>query len=208
MFAAGSDTTAHSVSFVLLLLAMFPEHQEEARREVLDLFEKIRNNGATRIERHFLHELTYLDRIINECLRLYPPTPLIARELTGPVALKSGIILPRGTTIGVGIHSVQRDKVIWGADADQFNPGRFKAENLKEIKNFSYSFIAFAGGERNCVGLKFARYSIKMMLMKVLRDFVLETDEKYDEIECEVNVLAKKVNGWNVRFIKRKDVDM
>lgn len=204
MFGAGSDTTAHGISFILLLLAMFPEHQEEARHEALGLFKKIKDNGETRVERHYLHELTYLDRIINECLRLYPPTPLIARELTGPIKLKNGIILPQGTTIGIGIHSVQRDKKIWGEDADLFNPDRFSPENLKDIKNFSYSFIPFAAGERNCVGLKFARYSMKMMLMKILRDFVLETDEEFDKIECEVHVLAKKVNGWNVRFRKRK----
>lgn len=203
MFAAGSDTTAHAMSFILLLLAMYPEHQENAREEVLKLFQKMKENDDDSIARHYLHELSYLDRVINECLRLYPPTPLIARELIGPVKLKSGIILPRGTTIGVGIHSVQRDKKIWGKDADEFNPDRFLPENLKSIKNFSYSFIPFAAGDRNCVGLKFARYSMKMMLMKVLRDFVLETDEEFEKIECEVHVLAKKVGGWNVRFRKR-----
>lgn len=208
MFAAGSDTTAHSLSFILLLLAMHPEYQNEARLEVLELLQRLKDTSATHIERHHLHELTYLDRIINECLRLYPPTPLIARELTGPVTLKSGITLPRGTTIGIGIHSVQRDKGIWGEDADQFNPQRFSADNLKDINNFSYSFIPFSAGSRNCVGLKFARLSMKMILMKILRDFVLETDEKFDEIECEVHVLAKKVNGWNVRFRKRNEVDL
>ncbi|XP_063705861.1 cytochrome P450 4g15-like [Culicoides brevitarsis] len=203
MFAAGSDTTAHTISFILLLLAMFPEHQKAAREEVLELFQRLEDTKST-IKRHHLHDLPILDMIIQESLRLFPPTPFIARQLDGPVTLKSGIVLPKNTHIGVGIYSAHRNREVWGEDADKFRPERFSIENLQKIKNFSYSFIPFAAGERNCIGLKFARYSMKMMLMKILRDFEVETDEKFEEIECEVNVLAKKVNGWNVRFRKRE----
>uniref|UniRef100_A0A336LPX2 CSON000639 protein n=1 Tax=Culicoides sonorensis TaxID=179676 RepID=A0A336LPX2_CULSO len=83
MFAAGSDTTAHAVSFILLIIAMFPEHQKLVHKEISELLEKINANDEGCIEKLHLHELKYLDRVINECLRLYPPTPLIARELSG-----------------------------------------------------------------------------------------------------------------------------
>lgn len=203
MFSAGADTSAHAMSFALLLIAMFPEVQEKMYQEIIRYQEILQKEEIPYIRRQDLNMLTYMDQVLNESLRLFPPTPLNARELSGPIKLSNGIILPTGTTIGIGIHGVQRSKKIWGPDAEKFDPQRFSSENLKLLDNFAYSFIPFAAGTRNCIGLKFARYSMKTVIWKVIQYYKLETNEKFEDIKCEVSVLAKKVGGWKIAFIKR-----
>lgn len=59
-------------------------------------------------------------------------------------------IVPSGTELIIGMFNMQRNKDVWGPNADQFNPDHFQFESFKE--KHSYSFIPFSAGPRNCIG--------------------------------------------------------
>lgn len=73
----GHDTTAAGSSFVLCMLGVYQDIQEKVMQELYDIFgDSDRQCTFTDVT-----EMKYLERVILETLRLYPPVPLIAREI-------------------------------------------------------------------------------------------------------------------------------
>lgn len=202
MIAAGADTTSHSLGFTVLLLAMFPEVQEKVFREVCAINEMIQGDDS-RMSIEACNRMTYTDQVIKESLRLFSSSTIIGRFTTGDVQLKTNnLVVPKNVYAVLGISMLHRDPNIWGPQADRFDPDNFTRENMSE--RHPHAFAAFSGGPRNCVGLKFANLSMKVMLFKLIKAYRLDTDEKFDDIKCEFHLLMKKVGGWNVKLHPRK----
>jgi cytochrome P450 len=203
MIAAGADTTSHSLAFTVLLLAMFPEVQEKVFQEITSIDESIEcDDGKINIEA--CNRMTYTGQVIKESLRLFTSSTIIGRYTTGDVKIKTnGLVIPSNVYLIIGISMLHRDPKHWGPVANEFNPENFSKENI--AKRHRHSFVAFSGGQRNCVGLKFANLSMKVMLFKLLKAYRLETDEKFEDIKCEFHLLMKKVGGWKIKLHKRQN---
>lgn len=80
----GHDTTTSAISYTLYLLARHPEIQERAFKEIRDV---IGDDKTKAISMRDLSELKYLECVIKESLRLYPPVPMIGRHLEEDVVL-------------------------------------------------------------------------------------------------------------------------
>lgn len=80
----GHDTTTSAISYTLYLLARHPEVQARAFQEIVDV---IGSDKAKPTTMRDLGELKYLECVIKESLRLYPPVPMIGRHLTEDVTL-------------------------------------------------------------------------------------------------------------------------
>lgn len=94
-------------------------------------------------------EMKYLERVILESLRLYPPVPIIARKINQDVQLLSqNYVLPAGCTVVIGTFKVHRREDIY-PNAEQFNPDNFLPERTQN--RHYYSFIPFSAGPRSCV---------------------------------------------------------
>lgn len=198
IIGGGADSSGHTICFVLLLLGMYPEVQKRVYEEIMSVEINLLLEYLTKSD---LNQLTYLEQVINETMRILPAVPMIARELNGPVVLTNGVVLPSGTTVGIGIRDTHRNKKVWGQNADQFNPDRFSTESKQN--RHPYSFIPFSGGPRNCIGLKLARFSARTILYKILLHYEVSTNQKLDELRCSMHPLAKLEGGWNIKLIKR-----
>lgn len=184
--AGGYDTTAQTTANCLLLLAMHPGVQDKVVEEIFQLFPSDDDNL---INFNSLNELKYLEQVIQETLRVAPTIPFFPREPAEDFEIKPGCVIPKGTVMVFNTFVLHRRKDIWGLDADKFNPDHFLPEHL--ATKHPYSYIPFSSGKRNCIGLKYAKISLKIILMKCLRTFKFHTKLNYDDIKFKGEVTLR-----------------
>jgi cytochrome P450 len=98
-------------------------------------------------ERARLLDETFLADVVAESLRLHPIVPLFYRTATESVTLKSGRTVEAGQHIGMEIGPANRDREVFGPDADLFVPGRAVPPGV-----YPYG-VAFGSGRHICYGL-------------------------------------------------------
>ncbi|KAJ7596328.1 cytochrome P450 [Mycena floridula] len=172
------DTTSSTLSRILFELANNPTAQDRIRDEIL---EKLNGNLTGRLEYEEISALPWLDAVIKETLRLYPPVPFVRRtavkERTIPFGRAEILTIPAGTTLFVGIAGANRLEDIWGEDAASWKPERWlpKARESKDeaaatsrLPGIYEGMLSFLGGGRSCIGYRFALIEMKIVLSVLL----------------------------------------
>ncbi|KAI0059752.1 cytochrome P450 [Artomyces pyxidatus] len=182
---AATDTTSTALSRILHLLALHQDVQEALRQELIAAHAAA---GDTELGYDELVELPYLEAICRETLRLYPPANFVYRmaradisvPLSQPLQTPGGalhsLFVPRGTTVMVAIGGVNRDPTIWGVDAAEWKPARWRAplpESVADarVPGVYSNTLTFLGGGRACIGFKFSQLEMKVALSQLLRAF-------------------------------------
>jgi len=163
MLIAGHDTSTALLSWALLMLGKHPEVYQQAQAEVDSVLSYHPVPTMAQIS-----ELRYLDRVVDETLRLYPPIHLGSRVPAVDVDFQ-GYTIPAGTRVMFSIYLTHRMRSIWD-DPLRFNPDRF----LPGVVRLPYSFLPFGGGPRNCIGAAFAQVEVKVVLARILQRYHLE----------------------------------
>jgi len=174
---AGQEATT-VLKFTSYHLAVDPRIQERLYQEIKTASDK---NGGD-LTPALIAKLPYVDAVVCEALRMYPPLIATNRVANEDYVLgNTGIVLEKGHAIHFPLFSVHRDPEYF-EDPDTFNPDRFMPENLDKIKDFS--FIPFGSGPRSCIGMRFAIIEAKIMLVKVVQNFeFLKTAKTLDKID-------------------------
>ncbi|KAK9393081.1 Cytochrome P450 3A24-like [Crotalus adamanteus] len=118
-----------------------------------------------------IQQMEYLDMVVNETFRLYPPGPLLDRVCKKTVEIH-GVTIPEGTVVIVPIFLLHRLPEYW-PEPGEFKPERFTKEN-KESRD-PYVFLPFGAGPRNCIAMRFALLVLKMGLVVALQRFRFQT---------------------------------
>lgn len=142
---AGNETSALTLSYTILLLAMYPEIQDR-------LYNELRSVYATQDEDttyEHLQKLPYLDMVLKEGMRMFPVAPFLVRTAIADTPI-SNCVIPKGAIIMLSVFNLHRRKDVWGDDAEEFNPEHFLPERQNERHPFC--FLPFSGGPRNCIG--------------------------------------------------------
>ncbi|KAG7455873.1 hypothetical protein MATL_G00245670 [Megalops atlanticus] len=193
---AGYETSSNTLAFVCYLLATHPECQERVQREVDDFF--ARHEAP---DYHNVQELKYLDMVISEALRLYPPGFRFAREVEQDCVV-NGQVLPKGATLEIPAGFLHYDPEHW-REPEKFIPERFTAE--AKAKRHPFAYLPFGAGPRSCVGMRLALLEIRMALVHVFRKFSIVTCSE-TKIPLELrsfSTLAPK-NGIFVKIVQRE----
>ncbi|XP_031638529.1 cytochrome P450 4d1-like [Contarinia nasturtii] len=169
----GHDTTTSGITFCLYNIAKHPEVQRKCFDEIATVFGSDTKEPTTISK---LNQLSYLELVIKETLRLFPSVPFIGRIAMQDIELTQNRIIPTGANVLVPIYTIQRNEKYF-EDADAFKPERFLAERTAE-KQSSFIYVPFSAGPRNCIGQKFAMYEIKSIVSKILRNFELTLTEE------------------------------
>lgn len=153
--------------FTLYELALNPEIQEQLRDEIRSGIEQ--NEG--KLSYDLLFGFKYLDMVVNESLRMYPPAFLITRTSTKDFVIpESEIRIEANTDININVLSIHRDPEYY-PDPLKFDPERFTPENIKSRKPFT--FIPFGDGPRKCIAGRFGMLQAKMGIVKIIQNFEL-----------------------------------
>ncbi|KAM9324685.1 uncharacterized protein PAF06_000763 [Gastrophryne carolinensis] len=193
----GHDTTASGISWALYCMAKYPEHQEKCREEIREVL-----GDRNFVQWEDLNKLPYTTMCLKESMRLYPPVPGVARELTSPITFCDGRSLPKGSQVLLSIFTINRCSSIW-EDPEVFDPLRFSPENSSH--RHSHAFLPFSAGSRNCIGQNFAMNEMKVALALTLQRFELHPDPDNDPLILPQLVL-RSLNGiyLNLKKINRK----
>ncbi|MEO6835330.1 MAG: cytochrome P450, partial [Candidatus Tumulicola sp.] len=146
LFMAGHETTANLLVWTWYLLARHPEI--DARMGVAAA-----NDDAD-----------FIDRVVRESLRLYPPAWVIGRESLREVTLVGGTVVPAATTVLISPLLLHRRAQSF-PDPERFDPDRWLAEPAP------FAYLPFGAGARRCIGHEFAAIEATIVLRAVARRF-------------------------------------
>lgn len=154
MFIAGNETTAITMTWLLYLLDRHPEIDARVCAELDAVLGDRRPTPAD------IHALEYSRRVVQEALRLYPPSWLIPRQAEQADDL-CGYAIPAGATVIVSQYVVHHDPTLWESP-DTFDPDRFLPERVAGRARHAY--MPFGGGPRLCIGNNFAMLEALVIL--------------------------------------------
>ncbi|GAB0100088.1 hypothetical protein DMENIID0001_160720 [Sergentomyia squamirostris] len=164
-FLAGFETSSTAMTFTLYELAKHPEIQATARKNVTDTLKK--HDGKFTYEAAM--EMSYLDQVINETMRKFPPLGSLTRRVTRDYQVPgTKFVLKKDIRVIIPIHSIHNDPEIF-PEPEKFDPERFSPENVKGRHNAA--FMPFGDGPRNCIGLRFGMMQVRVGLATILRSF-------------------------------------
>lgn len=197
MIIGGNETSALTVSFTLLAVAMHPEIQER----LLDELHSVYDSPTEDTSYEHIQQLSYLDCVVKEGMRLFPVVPFMVRCVGADTPI-SKCTIPKHAVVMLSVYNLHRNQETWGPDADEFNPDNFLPERVAE--RHAYSFIPFGGGPKNCVGFQYAMFSMKVMLSALLRQYRFSSNLKMADLDmrCELNL---KLNNKHMVKIERRD---
>ncbi|XP_015890088.3 cytochrome P450 CYP82D47-like [Ziziphus jujuba] len=166
LLLAGSDTTMVSLTWALSLLLNNPQELKKAQDELDIVVGKDRH-----VDESDIPNLIYLQAIVKETLRLYPPSPIILRAAMEDCTLSSGYFIPSGTRLMVNAWKIHHDQRVW-TSPHKFQPQRFLTTNKDiDMRGVNYELIPFGSGRRSCPGVSLALQVIHLALASFLHSF-------------------------------------
>lgn len=194
---AGQDTSAQTLNWTLFALAIHPDVQRKVHEELDKVF---RENTGGSVTKRDVANLTYLDRVLKETMRVFSIVPWVGRSLTEPLKIGKHTI-PEGCTCYVFMYSIHRDPAHY-KDPEVFDPDRFlRGEGSR---NHPFSYVPFSAGPRNCIGQKFAMLEVKVLLSKILRRFSVSSCDHRDDLLLDADMLLRTKTPINIRLHRRK----
>ncbi|KAG8884270.1 hypothetical protein FRB98_002543 [Tulasnella sp. 332] len=193
---AGHETTAHSLTFVLGLMALEPEEQE---RLCTHINEVLGERNPT-FEDHTRLDLVLA--VFYETLRLFPSAPLIPKisvkdqyfmvnsalsqeDMANPAVKdrkdkQKRLFVPSGSHVQISVVGLHYNPRYW-KDPYTFNPDRFLTSDWPKD-----AFLPFSSGSRACIGRKFAEVEAVLAITLIIRRFKVAVDStRFQEVTGE-----------------------
>ena len=156
-----------TLTWALSLLLNNTQKLKKAQEELDLIVGQDRN-----VDESDIQNLVYLQAIVKETLRLYPPSPLVGlRAATEDCTLSSGYQVRGGTRLVVNAWKIQRDDRVW-PNPNEFEPERFLTSHKDvDLRGKSFEMVVFGGGRRSCPGVSLALRMVHLALARFLHGF-------------------------------------
>src|SRR6266487_4540457 len=159
--AAGHETTAIALVWTFYLLSQYPLVRIKLQDEIRSVL------AGREPALDDLARIPYLDWVLSESMRLYPPAWLQMRFVAKESEL-DGVRLPVGTLVILSQWVIHRLPTIW-RDAEAFKPERWDPANEQQIPPGAY--FPFGGGPRACIGMPLAQLEARLILASILQRY-------------------------------------
>ncbi|GAD94779.1 conserved hypothetical protein [Paecilomyces variotii No. 5] len=234
---AGHETTATTLRFALVLLALHQDIQDELYDEI----SRVLSDGLTNAS-EWGYTATFPNLIMPLCvmletLRLFPPAPSIPKKTAaGPVSLNyNGQThhLPPDVRVNLNASALHYSEKYWGQDTNTFDPRRWDKRNASSFlarndgteglsapglesshihKPARGTYISFSDGMRACIGRRFAQVEFVAVLVAIFSRYRVRLGKiPQDESERDVKRRVEKALGESLSFITlsmREDVPL
>ncbi|KAJ7209907.1 cytochrome P450 [Mycena rebaudengoi] len=179
---AGHENTSTGTAWALHALSLNHEIQDKLRQELLSARSESPNYDE-------LNSLPYLENVVRETMRLYPPVEHTGRmamaddilPLSEPFVDKKGrvhegIPIRKGQMIHIPLRAVNVDKALWGDDAEEFKPDRWDnlPKAVSSIPSVYANTFTFYAGSHSCIGFRLSIIEQKALLFSLVRAFTFE----------------------------------
>jgi cytochrome P450 len=162
---AGHDTSTSTLTFLLHELARHPEVTRRLREEQDRVL-----GGADPTPQQLEKEMPYLEMVLDEVLRLYPPAWIGPRRAVREFEF-GGCTVPRGAYVNYCSWASHRLPEVF-PQPEAFIPERFTRERKAALPRGAY--VPFGGGSRICIGKRFGQTEVKLVATKLLQRLQLD----------------------------------
>lgn len=193
-FLAGFDTVSTCLTFVSYELLANPDVQQKLFEEIMAVEASL---DGKPLSYEVLQKMQYLDQIISETLRLWPPAPFVDRYCVKDYLFDDGqgtrIPIQKGQIVWFPITALHHDAKYF-PEPNRFDPERFSEQNRPKINPGAY--LPFGVGPRNCIGSRFALMEVKAIVYHLVKNFTLERSGKSRiPLKLEKSYIAMIVEG-------------
>ncbi|XP_022132668.1 cytochrome P450 CYP736A12-like [Momordica charantia] len=164
ILGAAMDTSATVIGWALPELIKNPQ----VMKKVQDELEKV--VGLDRmVEESDLVNLEYLDMVIKETLRLYPPVPLLVPHESLEDCVVNDFHIPKKSRVIVNAWAIGRNPSTW-TDPEKFYPERF-VDSQVDVRGRDFQLIPFGAGRRGCPGIQLGLTVVRLILAQLVHCF-------------------------------------
>ncbi|KAI0772489.1 cytochrome P450 [Trametes elegans] len=189
MYLGGSETTAAALHTFFLAMALYPDVQAKARKQLDQVV------GTCHLPTFAdFGSLPYIDAIVKELLRWYPIVPLLIPHKSSTDDVYEGYLIEKGSYVMVNIWAILHDEKRYH-DPFTFNPDRFLKGGALDPTVFDPEEVAFGFGRRICPGRYMAYDGMWITVASVLACFEIGTamDESGREIKLREDFVSSFV---------------
>jgi len=204
--AAGYETTSTALAYATYELAKHPEVLEKLQAEIDTLpLSDGKNDCDDETKKYpdydIVAQMPYMNMFVSEVLRMYPiANTVIQRRAFGDTVVQ-GITIKKDTFVHADVYSVHYDLDLWGPeDPYVFYPERHAT------KRHPMAYLPFGAGPRQCVGMRFALIEMKILLVRLLREYSIVPGEHLEErFNIRERAVITPSEVW-IKLVKRTAV--
>ncbi|KAL5984796.1 hypothetical protein ACLOJK_038632 [Asimina triloba] len=154
-------------------LSLLLNHRDKLRKVQEEMDEHV---GRDRnVDESDIPKLAYLQAVVKESMRLYPPAPMSGPHKAVEDCYVSGYRVRAGTMLMVNLWKMHRDPRVW-SDPEKFLPERFLTQHAHvDARGTHFEYLPFGSGRRICPGITMALQIVHLTLARLLHGFDLRT---------------------------------
>jgi cytochrome P450 len=193
IFLAGHETTANALTWLWYLLGQSPDIEARLHAEV----DRVLGGRLPSLDD--VPALSFVERVVTEAMRLYPPAWIIGRRAVQDYRFRDYLVPARSLVI-MSPYVIHRD-ARWYPDPERFDPDRWTPEFKAALPPFAY--LPFGGGARRCIGESFAWMELVLVASTIAQQWRLTPVPGHPVVPQPVVTLRLK-HGLQVKLSRRQ----
>lgn len=195
VLGGGFDTVAATLSWAFLCFSTNKDIYEKCRKDIKSVGKDLLKMGDEKLTPYYV-------ATIYELFRYYPAAPTGIPHCTLADTTLDKHFIPKGTTVFVNIHAVNRDPELW-TKPNSFYPEHFLLENGEFDSNAKRNIESFSSGIRSCPGQVFSFHEMYIILGAIIVNFDVDLYEPPIDY-LPIGGLTSQPKKYTVKLSKAK----